>query len=914
MKNGFIGRIHGFRRLASGLVAMLAISALIIGVMEPCPSMAGVTPSLNVKTKVMSLSAGNDTYQLKVVNKPAKYSCTWNSGDESVVTTEWVQYGKCNLQAVGAGTTTVTCEFIDKVSQTRYILTSKITVEDKNAVTAKHVAAITLAVSTNDPLGVGDTMKLTPALYYEDGSLAKDTTDLVRWVSSDEKILGVDKNGMVTAKGVGSADITCYTVASDKAADDLLSAATAKKSVTVMVKDVMAVGISSIMQKTVNSFDMVFASDVSGILKKEDISVSQNGVSEVVSDLSFSKDGKTATVTTYGDLGDKVPYDVEVASAGLKDVLKGAFTSSKGDPVRMELYTEVSGNRVVVNEYTTIGFRLYNAKGVDITPVDPTSSEYMAYANNIRIKAQNTGVNGVYCNDRSLFSWTEGLTFTITGEYKTLVYENNAYSEKLFCSASITVKTVTEAETINFVDAMVTDSELTGASLDWTKKEDTLSVSDEAGYRITARATDYKGNYIYSDTANSPLSFEFETSTAAFVGSDGTVTPIAVGKDLILVKYNVTGVDGSVKSTTIGTFTVNVSEARKPVKLAFMQNGEEVSFAGASNRTGVSETEFDAYLYDQFGKVIRMQESDITIVPTDVNNGTVSPAPMITINNDGSVKVKFDALWYDFGADGSVIPHYYEFKYDNAVYGQIGSIFALYVMNPNESLPSTYQVEVYGNKDIMVSSQSDSLPVLDVRLYEMKGSVKNRLISLIYPGTYDGTVFADADTYFYKLYLLEDGKQTEITTGTEISLIKPVCLSDSGTQLIKYKTGVYKLDVYKKVITNQGNTAEVTVASTNFILTDNQSRVTVKQLSASTLRPLSINSTEEELKTVLLECFDIKIGSGTVGTTQISLVNPIKTSKAIFYRDITITESLNIGGVTYALVHTVTINQAVKQK
>lgn len=905
--------MNKIKRILRRTVAIAAVCTLLIGLVTPGAASAATTPSpkLNVKTRIIYAGGStvlgddysSDVYRLVVKNRPAKYSCSWTSSNENVATVEWVKYGKCDVTAHAPGTCTVTCDFLDKVSFTRYSLSAKIVVK-------KSAAAITLSVPRKDALEEGDTMTITPSFFFADGSAADAMTDDIRWMSSNENVATVDGAGNVTAVGNGTADITCYTVVSDDVSHDDIKYATAKRSVSVTVAKTVPVGINAVKQKSLNCVVITFGSDVSKTVTKDNLVISQNDFEESISSVEFDKSGKTATVTTYSELVAGVVYDVRLKGVELRNGLEGTFKASKGEPVRMELYTSVSGNRVIVNEYTRVFFRLFNDHGVDITPLDTSSSEYVNHSNNIRLSVQTGNETGVYCNDRSLFAWTEGLTFTIIGEYRSLVFENNAYVEKILCSASITAKTVTEADTVTFVDATVTDSELKGASFDWKESNDTLSVSDIDGYRLTARAIDYKGNYIYSDDESSPLTFEFETSKAAFVGSDGTISPIAPGKDTILVKYSYNAADGTVKSTTVGAVNVKVTEARQPVKLECVQNGEVITYTGVSNRSEVSETEFDVVLYDQFGKKLRMTISDINITSAE----STAPPASVTINDDGSARVSIDANWYDFGADGSVTTHHYEIKYDNAVLGKLGTAFDLYVMNPDSSLASTYTVDVYGDKDIRISSDSASLPTLRVKLYEMKGTVRNSLINLIYPSAYGFGAYGGADTYYYRLFRIEEGRSVEVTVGTDISTIKPVCLSDTGTQLIKYPTGLYLLEVYKKEITNLGSIVDVNVASTSFVLTDNQNRVTVNQVSSSTQLPLSANSTDDDLKLVLLECFDIRIGNGTVGTTQINLVNPIKTSRAVFYRDINITESITIGGVTYALVHTVTINQAIKTK
>lgn len=109
----------------------------------------------------------------------------WTSSDESVAT---VKNGL--VRALSPGTTTITAR-IDSVSAS-----CTVTVEE-----APDLEGITIN-NTELDLQVGDTTKLIGTKNPPDAS------GTIEWVSSDEDVVTVDKNGNVNAIGIGTATIT----------------------------------------------------------------------------------------------------------------------------------------------------------------------------------------------------------------------------------------------------------------------------------------------------------------------------------------------------------------------------------------------------------------------------------------------------------------------------------------------------------------------------------------------------------------------------------------------------------------------------------------------------------------------------------------------------------------------------------
>ena len=200
------------KRLIAAFVALLLVFTLI-------PAMdveAASLPKLNVASrtiyvggsKVMTGKYAVGTYQLKVKNKTAKYSCGWSTDNPEVASVTKQKGGKALVTALKPGTAIVTADFVDKVSNTRYKLTCKVTVK-------KNCSAINVSGYNGSQIKVGSKIQLTPALFDEAGKemeAGTDTTDIVKWVSADTKVATVTDKGVLTAVGGGKTEVTCFTV------------------------------------------------------------------------------------------------------------------------------------------------------------------------------------------------------------------------------------------------------------------------------------------------------------------------------------------------------------------------------------------------------------------------------------------------------------------------------------------------------------------------------------------------------------------------------------------------------------------------------------------------------------------------------------------------------------------------------
>jgi len=178
--------------------------------------------STNISVTSVSLSQSSlnmkegETKQLTVSVYPSNATnknVNWSSSDNSVA----VVSSNGLVTAKSAGTATITCRAADGSGK---YTTCKVTVEDANV----YVTSITLN-KTSASLYVGETTQLNASV-----SPSTATNKSVSWTSDDTSVATVSSSGVVTAKSVGNATITC------KATDGSGEKATCSISVKETVK------------------------------------------------------------------------------------------------------------------------------------------------------------------------------------------------------------------------------------------------------------------------------------------------------------------------------------------------------------------------------------------------------------------------------------------------------------------------------------------------------------------------------------------------------------------------------------------------------------------------------------------------------------------------------------------------------
>ncbi len=887
---------------------VIAAVAFVIGFAPEKSEAASAKPKINVSSKVIYVGGSSvrpsygETYTFYIKNRPKKYSVTWSSSDESVAKIEKLKYSKAQVTAVAAGKATITADFIDKVTSTKYTLTTVVTVK-------KNAAAVSISPQTIPKIDKGETISLSATLYNKDASEAKtgEITDTVKWLSSDPNVATVNSSGLVTAVKAGKTTITCYTVQKTSGAYSKFEKATAKKSVEIEVNDPAVIGIVSVTQTTLTDIKVVFGGDYSTNVTKDNLAVKKDGIQIPVKDIKFADNKLEATVSMYSSLIDATTYTVTYNNSLLTEGQTGTFVASVGEPVRMELYTDINRDKVVAGKLTPIRFRLFNSNNVDITPTDTSSSEYYNAGAKLTLKQADSSqlYTSWYIDNgsKSVYVMEEGKTVTVSGDYIYLASTGTGYSDKTL-TATIVLTSVSEASTMVFSGATIASGSKSGDQLNWTEPVLRISVSDTTGYKIVARIKTSDGKYVYSNSDSSNLVFSSVTSSACFVKDDGTIVPFSTGNDSVNIYYGTDITHG----VPIGTITVNVVGKRVPTRMVFEQNGSPVSTITMSDSYGVSDDSVNIRVYDQYNDLI-----DIT------NNAVSSSIPLSTVliacvneygptangyaNTDGSGRIEFNAVGI-----GTTSGRNYQMKvsYNDAAYGTLDGYITLIVFTPDQTAPSSYRVEVEGDKNMKVSSGVSELPRLEIKLYEIKRNVKfNRILTVKPSPNITGTYVADGD-FFYRLYK-NDTTAAEVRYGIVTDYINVVYEANNG--LVKYEPGSYSLRVYKRTGSN-----DVLVATKDIVLTDTAS-IKCDQISATTSVPLKNNMTKDELKIVFGECFRVMIGTDSVGTSQIDFGDDTITNNGqVFFRSVTVTETVTIGGRVYTLTHKVQLNTTIRNK
>lgn len=890
-------------------VMVIAAAVAVIGI-APEQAKAAAKPKINVSSKVIYVGGSSvrpaygETYTFHIKNRPKKYSVTWSSSNEAVAKIEKLQYSKAKVTAVSAGKATITADFIDKVSSTKYTLTTTVTVK-------KNAAAVSVSPQTIPRLDKGQTISLSATLYNKDASEAKagEITDTVKWTSSDPNVATVNASGLVTAIKAGKTTITCYTVQKTSGTYSKFEKATAKKSVEIEVNDPSVVGIISATQASLTDIKVVFGGDYSSNISKENLTVKKDGIPLLVKDITFAPNKMEATVSTYYDLVDGSTYVVSYNNPLLTEGQSASFKATVGEPVRMELYTDINRDRVIAGKLTTIKFRLYNGNNVDITPTNVNSSEYYNSTARLILKQPDT-TSGMYSswyidnNSKSVYLMEEGKTVTLTGEYTFLGSNGSGGLTDKTITAVLTVTSVSEAATMLFDGATITATNKAGSNLDWEKPVLKISVSDSKGYKLVARVKGSDGKYMYSnETPN--IVFGSVTSKACFVRDDGTITPFDVGSDSVNIYYGTDITHG----VAIGTVNVEVVGKRVPTRMVFEQNGSIVQTIKMSDSYGVSDDSVNVWVYDQYNEPIDITNNALsaslplsTMLVTCVNE--YGPSASCYANTDKSGRIEFNAA--GLGVTGG---RSFQMKvsYNDSAYGNLDGYISIIVATPDQSATSTYSVEVDGDLNMKVSGGITELPKLEIKLYEMKRDLKfSRIYSVKPPQNITGTYITDGD-FFYRLYK-KDATGVEMKNGLTTDYINIVYEENNG--LVKYDTGEYTLKIFKRV-----GTVDQIKATKDFKLTDTAGTVKWEMVSDTTTVPLKNNMTKDELKMVFGECFKVMIGTDTVGTNQIDFADDTITNNGqVFFRTFTVTEAVSVNGKTYTLSHKVTINCTIRNK
>lgn len=620
--------------------------ALILTSLAPAGSASAASKmKMDKSSKILYLTEDNaqktpDNYDFSIANKPKDWKTTltfkWSSSDETVAT---VKAGGVT-QAVGVGTTTISCTITNKETKKQVaVATSKVTVKanaDKIEITNAPESGI---------VGIGENViDLNRAMYDEAGNKTTKrgvyVTDYTRWISSDKEIATVDKDGVVTTLKAGEFTITAETYQSDAN-----PGTTASTSVTLKAQASMV----SATQKSATKAEVVFDTNMKDTVNKDNLVVSAvvgtTPVKQIVKSVTWDETGKVATVEVYVDLTKNTEYTF-------------AYNDTKAGFVAADLSIDkvasiaIATQTAVVNEAKAVEVKLYDANGIEI-PNDGSRVTLSTESNDCFF----------YGNEITFFE--TGKSALVKAVFHTYKYSDAGVETTIETTG--TIVGVTAASGIKSIAAYHVGDKAPDITWNADKLSQKLSTSDTNNYFIYVKAVDANGNTVTSTTDDTDkFTFESSDSSVLIVGKEGSVYPVKTGIVNVIVKY-----DGVV----VAAVPVTIIGDRVTASLDVALSKASISSAAASSdKIVVTVT-----AKDQLGASTIKSSSDVVIEALGSNAGK-TPAPTADANKFTFTSDQFT------GVDKATT---YQYK---VTVGKVSKAFSITVNQPSSDKIAKYQV------------------------------------------------------------------------------------------------------------------------------------------------------------------------------------------------------------------------------
>ncbi|MCQ2607601.1 MAG: Ig-like domain-containing protein [Bacteroidales bacterium] len=549
--------------LASGTVTIYAIAASSVSDHYSIQVVDVEVQNISLNISKVTLTTG-DNQQVSVSYEPenaTNKSLVWTSTDETIATVS--EDGV--ITAVGEGTTTIVVKTLSGISK---IIT--VTVQsDVIAVENVSVAPTSLVMNAGDTKTVVATV-----------SPADATNKTISWTSSDENVVTVSSEGIVTAVGAGTAEVTASSA----------NGKTATVDVTVNYKKISSV---SLAEKTI-TLNEGENSDLSSLLNLSPVTVETESI-------VWSINSSNATIDEDGLLVNNRLFGTEQATVTVT-------------------VTDMYGTKKTATMFVTL-----NGCQQKITSVAVNTNE-------VEISASESASLSVEIAPKD--ACLESITYTSADKTVAIVSSTGKISA---VSEGETTITIAVSDGFTTIEKTVAVSVLKDVVAVTAVSFEQTSYVKYIGDEFTLNATVYP-----LDATNQSLVWSSSDKSVATVSEDGLITILAAGKATITAKANngvsasclitAKAIDVTAVALSQSTLTIQVYDSEQLTATVTPSNATDKSIVWSSSNEVVASV-------DENGIVTANKSGSCSIMATSANGKTKSCTVVVTDIEPTSITV-----------------------------------------------------------------------------------------------------------------------------------------------------------------------------------------------------------------------------------------------------------------------------------
>ena len=320
-----------------------------------------------------------------------------------------------------------------------------------------------------------------------------------------------------------------------------------------------------------------------------------------VKKVELAKDGMSATVEMYGAMADKTDYIVNVEGFESE-----TLTASQGAPERIEIY--VSDKEIgtvaelvpVTDAPSTLSFRLYDGKDVDVT--DVMSSDASVIFNSETYSTDGS----YYVSDNQIWFSKELVEVKVLAQYNSGKWENG---EQVGCFSGEKTFLSYKKDPISIVgiaDYKVKD--------DWDKATKFVPIDETATLALKVKLSEGDPVEVSNNTVtvdNVVYTISYETVTPNIAGLNGNDVVFFKQGTAQFVVYAEYTANGNPVKNAIGMVSVEAKEAKAIGSASLSTTNEVLSDLAPYNTVDIKVTAKNNYGGDYtLTKVIKVEGAD----------------------------------------------------------------------------------------------------------------------------------------------------------------------------------------------------------------------------------------------------------------------------------------------------------------